>query len=80
VFEKGRGGKAGIARGGFRNVDPRQTALTLVAMTVIYFTAALDSAGPWRRDPLKPPSLAVGRIAVPAFVEHPLFAFSGSTR
>jgi hypothetical protein len=32
--------RAGIAGGDFRKVDPRQTALTLVAMTVFYFAAA----------------------------------------
>jgi hypothetical protein len=71
--------RAGIARGEFRNVDPQQTVLTLVAMTVFYFAAAPVLAELWRCDPLKPSRVAARRRAVVDFLEHGLFASSART-
>ena len=72
--------RAGIAQGEFRKVDPRQTALTLVAMTVFYFAAAPVLGELWHCDPLKPSRLAARRRAVLDFLEHALFASCGRTR
>ena len=68
--------RAGIAGGDFRKVDPRQTALTLVAMTVFYFSAAPVLRELWRCDPLSPSRQAARRVAVLDFLEHGLFASS----
>ena len=65
----------GIAGGDLRKVDPRQTALTLVAMTVFYFAAAPVLAELWHCDPLKPARLAARRVAVLDFLEHCAFCF-----
>ena len=72
--------RAGIARGDFRKVDPRQTAITVVAMTVFYFAAAPVLGELWRCDPLTPARLAARREAVLDFLEHALFKSSGRTR
>lgn len=71
--------RAGIARGEFREVDPKQTVLTLVAMTVFYFGAAPLLAELWHCDPLKPSRVAARRRAVLDFLEHGLFASSART-
>jgi Tetracyclin repressor-like, C-terminal domain len=71
--------RAGIARGEFREVDPRQTVLTLVAMTVFYFAAAPLLAELWHCDPLKPTRVAARRRAVLDILEHGLFAPSART-
>lgn len=71
--------RAGIARGEFRDVDPRQTVLTLVAMTVFYFGAAPVVGEVWRCDPLKPSRVAARRRAVLDFLKHGLFASSART-
>ena len=70
----------GIARGEFREVDPQQTVLTLVAMTVFYFAAAPVVAELWHCDPLKPSRVAARRRAVLDFLEHGLFVSSVRTR
>jgi TetR/AcrR family transcriptional regulator len=72
--------RAGIARGEFREVDPQQTVLTLVAMTVFYFAAAPVLAELWHCDPLKPSRVAARRRAVLDFLEHGLFLSSVRTR
>ena len=46
--------RAGIAKGEFRRVDPRHTVLTLVAMTVFYFSAAPVLTELWQCNPLAP--------------------------
>ncbi len=72
--------RAGIARGEFREVDPGQTVLTLVAMTVFYFAAAPLLAELWHCDPLKPSRVAARRRAVLDILEHGLFASSARTQ
>jgi TetR/AcrR family transcriptional regulator len=72
--------REGIALGEFRKVDPRQTALSLVAITVFYFAAAPVVAELWRCDPLKPANTAARRAAVLDFFEHALFVSSRRTR
>jgi len=64
----------GMARRELRQVDPRQTALTVVAMTVFYFAAAPVLTELWRCDPLTPARLAARRAAVIDFLEQGLFA------
>jgi TetR/AcrR family transcriptional regulator len=63
----------GIARGEFRRVDPRNTVVTLIAMTVFYFAAAPVLGELWRCDPLAPKRVALRRRAVLDFLEHGLF-------
>jgi AcrR family transcriptional regulator len=72
--------RAGIARGEFREVDPRQTVLTLVAMTVFYFAAAPVVGELWRCDPLAPGRVAARRHSVLDFLEHGLFTSSARKR
>lgn len=72
--------RAGVARGEFRDVDPRQTVLTLVAMTVFYFAAAPVVGELWRCNPLAPSRVAARQRAVLDFLEHGLFASPARTR
>lgn len=72
--------RAGIARSEFRDVDPQQTVLTLVAMLVFYFRAVPAVAGLWRCGPLNPSQGAARRRAVLDFLEHGLFASSTRAR
>lgn len=72
--------RAGVASGDFRKVDVRQTALTLVAITVFYFAAAPVLAELWRCDPLTPARMAARRAAVIDFLERALFVISRRTR
>jgi TetR/AcrR family transcriptional regulator len=72
--------REGIAQGEFREVDPQQTVLTLIAMTVFYFAAAPVLAELWHCDPLKPSRVAARRRAVLDFLEHGLFLSSVRTR
>lgn len=72
--------RSGIARGEFRRVDPRNTVVTLIAMTVFYFAAAPVLAEIWRCDPLKPQRVAARRRAVLDFLEHGLFLRRARTR
>jgi TetR/AcrR family transcriptional regulator len=65
--------RAGIACREFRKVDPQNTALTLIAMTVFYFAAAPVLGELWRRDPLAPARVAARRRSVVDFLEHGLF-------
>jgi len=72
--------RSGIARGEFRRVDPRNTVVTLIAMTVFYFAAAPVLAELWRCDPLGPRRVAARRRAVLDFLEHGLFLQAARTR
>jgi TetR/AcrR family transcriptional regulator len=72
--------RGGIARGEFRRVDPRNTVVTLIAMTVFYFAAAPVLAEIWRCDPLTPQRVAARRRAVLDFLEHGLFLHRARTR
>jgi len=72
--------RAGTAAGEFRKVDPRQTALTLVAMMVFYFAGAPVLGELWHCDPLKPARLVARRAAVLDFLEHGLFTGFRRTR
>jgi TetR/AcrR family transcriptional regulator len=65
--------RAGIARGEFRRVDPQNTAVTLIAMTVFYFAAAPVLGELWGCDPLAPARVAARRRSVLDFLEHGLF-------
>jgi TetR/AcrR family transcriptional regulator len=65
--------RAGIAQGEFRKVDPQNTALTLISMTVFYFAAAPVLAELWGCNPLTPARVAARRRAVLDFLEHGLF-------
>jgi TetR/AcrR family transcriptional regulator len=65
--------RAGIARGEFRKVDPQNTALTLIAITVFYFAAAPVLGELWGCDPLAPARVAARRRSVLDFLEHGLF-------
>ncbi len=70
----------GIARGEFRDVNPPQTVLTLVAITVFYFAAAPVVSQLWRCDPLTSARVAARRRAVLDFLEHGLFTTPARTR
>lgn len=72
--------RSGIAHGEFRRVDPRNTVVTLIAMTVFYFAAAPVLGELWRCDPLKPRRVADRRRAVLDFLEHGLFTHAARTR
>jgi TetR/AcrR family transcriptional regulator len=72
--------RGGIARGEFRRVDPRNTVVTLIAMTVFYFAAAPVLGEMWRCDPLTPKRVAARRRAVLDFLEHGLFLQRARTR
>ncbi len=65
--------RSGIARGEFRRVDPRNTVVTLIAMTVFYFAAAPVLGELWRCDALAPKRVAARRRAVLDFLVHGLF-------
>jgi TetR/AcrR family transcriptional regulator len=72
--------RAGIARREFRNIEPQQTVLTLVAMTIFYFAAAPVLAELWKCDPLTPSRIATRRRAVLDFLEHAICASIVRTR
>jgi AcrR family transcriptional regulator len=63
----------GISAGEFRNVDPGQTVISLISMTVFYFTAAPVLRIQLGGDPLAPRSIAARQQAVFDFLEHALF-------
>jgi AcrR family transcriptional regulator len=63
----------GISAGEFRVVDPEQTVITLVSMTVFYFTAAPVLRIQLGGDPLAPRAIAARQQAVFDFLEHALF-------
>lgn len=65
--------RSGIARGEFRRVDPPNTAVTLIAMTVFYFAAAPVLAELWHCNPLAPVRVGARRRSVLDFLEHGLF-------
>lgn len=72
--------RSGMARGEFRRVDPRNTVVTLIAMTVFYFAAAPVLGELWGCDPLAPKRVALRRRAVLDFLEHGLFLQRARTR
>jgi AcrR family transcriptional regulator len=65
--------RAGISQGEFRRIDPQQTALTLIAMTIFYFAAAPVLGELWGGDPLTPARVKARRRSVLDFLEHGLF-------
>jgi TetR/AcrR family transcriptional regulator len=65
--------RTGIAQGGIRRVDPQNTALTLISMTVFYFAAAPVLGELWGCNPLTPDRIAARRRSVLDFLEHGLF-------
>lgn len=72
--------RSGVARGEFRRVDPQNTAVTLIAMTVFYFAAAPVLRELWRCNPLAPARIAARRRSVLDFLEHGLFRQSERAR
>jgi TetR/AcrR family transcriptional regulator len=65
--------RAGMACGEFRAVDPQNTTLTLISMTVFYFAAAPVLGELWRCNPLAPARVAARRRSVIDFLKHGLF-------
>jgi len=63
----------GIAAGEFRSVNPEQTVISLISMTVFYFTAAPVLRVQLGGDPLDSRAVAVRRQAVFDFLKHALF-------
>jgi TetR/AcrR family transcriptional regulator len=63
----------GISAGEFRPVNPEQTAISLISMTVFYFSAAPVLRVQLGGDPLSPRAVAARRLAVFDFLEHALF-------
>jgi TetR/AcrR family transcriptional regulator len=72
--------RAGIAQGEFREVDPQQTVLTMIAMMAFYFAAAPVLAELWQCNPLAAPRVAARRRAVLDFLVHGLFLRRARTR
>ena len=72
--------RAGIARREFRNVEPQQTVLTMIAMMAFYFAAAPVLAELWQCDPLAPARVEARRRAILDFLEHGLFLQRARTR
>jgi TetR/AcrR family transcriptional regulator len=72
--------RAGVARREFRKVDPQNTALTLIAITVFYFAAAPVLGELWGCDPLAPARVAARRRSVLDFLEHGLSRHGARTR
>ncbi len=68
----------GIEAGDFRPVDPSQTVLTIIAMTIFYFAAAPVLSEIWGRDALQPRAVAARRAAILDFLEHGLFQSSAA--
>ena len=69
--------RAGVARGEFRKVDPQNTALTLIAITVFYFAAAPVLGELWGCDPRRPPGWRRGVVRFWIFWST---AYSGTAR
>ena len=63
----------GIAKGEFRRVDARNTALTVVSIMVFYFSAAPVLRRILGIDPLRSREVTRRRKAVQDFLEHGLF-------
>lgn len=63
----------GISRGEFRDVDPRQMALTILSLTGSYFATAPLMSRIFRRNVLQPGALAARKRAMLDFLEHGLF-------
>lgn len=67
----------GIAQGEFRRVDPQNTALTIAASVVFYFTGAPMLRAVFQFDPLSPERIAQRKAAVLDFITHALFTRPG---
>ena len=65
--------RAGISRREFRRVDPQHTTVTLLGMSVFYFSAAAVLGEMWGCDPLAPARVEARKRSVLDFLEHGLF-------
>src|SRR5258706_9478548 len=65
--------REGMASGEFREVEPVQFILTMVASIVFYFTSTPIIAAVTHADPLAPASIAARRAAVLDFIAAALF-------
>jgi TetR/AcrR family transcriptional regulator len=63
----------GISAGDFREVDPRQTAFTMLGATAFYFASAPVMTPIVGHDLLSPHALEVRRRALLDFIEHGLY-------
>jgi TetR/AcrR family transcriptional regulator len=63
----------GVRNGEFRPVDSRHTAISLVALTVFYFSSAPIVRRVGRFDPFQPAHLARRKREVLNFIRHGLF-------
>jgi TetR/AcrR family transcriptional regulator len=70
----------GISVGEFRAVDPAQAVITLISITIFYFTAAPVLREKLGGDLLQPRAVATRRQAVFDFLEHGLFRHAGRKR
>jgi TetR/AcrR family transcriptional regulator len=71
--------ETGIRSGEFREVDPQNFILSMVAMNVFYFSSAPVVAEIMRTDPLAPEIVARGRRAVLDLLAAALFCEPGSS-
>ena len=72
--------RRGIRAGEFRAFDPEHTAISLVALTVFYFSAAPVIRLVSGRDPLTPSSLRRRKTEVLKFIRHALLLESEGLR
>jgi TetR/AcrR family transcriptional regulator len=72
--------RRGIRAGEFRAVDPEHTAISLVALTVFYFSAAPVIRLVSGRDPLTPSSLRRRKTEVLKFIRYALLPESEGLR
>ncbi len=63
----------GISAGEFRAVDPAQTVISLISLTIFYFSAAPVLRELLGSDPRAPRAIATRQRAVFDFLEHGLF-------
>jgi TetR/AcrR family transcriptional regulator len=70
----------GIAAREFRAVDPAQTVVSMLSMTVFYFSATPVLREQLGGDPLAPRAVAARQQAVFDFLEHALFLPSSRKR
>jgi hypothetical protein len=63
----------GMAEGEFRQVDPQNFALTIVASVVFYFTSAPMLRVVFQYEPLSLERIAERKAAVLDFITHALF-------
>lgn len=72
--------EGGISAGEFRAVDPAQAVITLMSITIFYFTAAPVLREKLGGDLLQPRAVATRRQAVFDFLQHGLFRHAGRKR